>query len=128
MPQGAIRIYEPDSSGTLRYSGAASIADTPRDQSVYMTLGNAFDVFTESKVVKKQRMSKHVYRREIELTLHNEKTIPVQLRVVQSLSGHWKIVTETSKHTKPDADSAQWKIRLPARSAVPLRYTVDFTV
>ena len=128
LPQGAIRIYEPDFSGTLRYSGAASIADTPRDQPVYMTLGNAFDVFTESKVVKKQRMSKHVYRKEIELTLHNEKAAPVYLRVVQGLSGRWKIVSESSKHSKPVADSAQWKIHLPARSATPLRYTIDFAI
>ena len=128
LPQGAIRVYEPDASGTLRYAGAASIADTPRDQPVYLTLGSAFDVFTESKLVKKQRVSKHIFRKTMELTLRNEKNAPIDLRVAQGFGGRWKIVSESNPHSKPDANNAQWKIRLPAHSAVPLRYTVDFSI
>ncbi len=58
LPAGDIRLYEPDSTGTLRYAGAAQISDTPRDQKVTLTLDKAFDVFTERRVVKFQKLAK----------------------------------------------------------------------
>ena len=128
LPSGAIRLYEPDASGTLRYAGAANITDTPRDQSVYLTLATAFDVFTEGRIVKKQRVGKHTLRKQIELSLYNEKQKDVDLRIVQGFYGRWKIVSESGKHTNLDSDTAQWKIHLAAHSTTPLRFTVEFAI
>ena len=128
LPAGAIRLYEPDSTGTLRYAGAASIADTPRDQKVTLTLDKAFDVFTERRVVHFQKVSKHVWRKQVEVVLHNEKSSAVALRLVQPLQGRWKMVHESAPHVNLDAARAQWTVPVPAGGQVTLAYTVDFTV
>src|SRR5207247_11185486 len=62
LPQGAIRIYEPDRSRSLRYAGAATIENTPKDQKVQLTLARAFDLFTESPIVQTQRPNQRTVR------------------------------------------------------------------
>jgi hypothetical protein len=127
LPAGAMRLYEPDRHGMLRYAGAATIENTPKDQKVNVALSRAFDVFTEGRIVKSQRIDKRTTRREVELLLHNEKPSAIDLRVVQSFDGLWKVAEESHKHMKLHASAVQWKVTVPAGGKVPLRYTVDFT-
>jgi hypothetical protein len=128
LPQGAIRIYEPDASGSLRYAGAAPIPDTPHDQKVDITLAQAFDLFTEWHIVKSQQIGKHLLRKQIELTLRSEKQAPVDLRVVQTLDGQWKLATSSNPHTNLDAQNVQWIVNVPAGGKRTLTYTVDFRI
>ena len=128
LPAGAIRLYEPDATGALRYAGAAQIADTPRDQKVTLTLDKAFDVFTERRVVKVQKRDKHTWRKQVEVVLHNEKSAPVSLRLVQPLEGRWKVVQESTRHVNLDAARVQWTVPVPAGGRRTLAYTVDFGV
>lgn len=128
LPAGALRVYEPDKSGSLRYAGAASIIDTPKEQKVAGTLSNVFDVFTETRVVSVKKIDKRTIRKEIEVVLHNEKAAPVDLRLVQSLPGRWKMVTESHKRVNLDAYTAQWTIPVPAGGTTTLKYAVDLSV
>lgn len=128
LPAGTLRLYEPDASGALRYAGAAGIADTPHDQKITVTLANAFDVFTEWRLLKSQKLNKHTQRKQAELVLHNEKSTPVTLRIVQNLGERWKVVTEPLKHVNLNSSRVQWTVPIPAHGQVPFRFTVDFTV
>lgn len=128
LPAGAVRLYEPDSTGTLRYAGAAQIADTPRDQKVTLTLDKAFDVFTERRVVQVQKRDKHTWRKRIEVVLHNEKSSPVSLRLVQPFAGRWRMAGESLRHVNLDASHVQWTASVPAGGQTVLTYTVDFSV
>lgn len=128
LPQGAVRFYEPDRSGSLRYAGAATIRNTPKDQKVQLTLAWAFDLFTESRVVKTQKVSKHTLRKQVEIVLHNEKPAAVELRAVQGFGGRWKMVRESHPHVNLDAGNAQWRVKLPAAGKVTLSYTVDLAI
>jgi hypothetical protein len=125
LPAGAVRVYEPDRAGTLRYAGAAAIENTPRDQKLTLTLARAFDLFTEARLVKRQRLNKRTVRDQVEVVLHNEKPIATPLRVVQGFGGRWRVVGESHPHVKLDAGSAQWRVTLPAGGKTTLRYTVD---
>lgn len=128
LPAGAIRVYEPDSTGNLRYIGAWQVEDTPKDQKVYLSLSNAFDVFTEWKRVKTQQIDKHTNRQVIEVVLHNQKAMQIPLRVIQDFSGSWKMVEESHKSVKVNAMQAQWKIDLPANSKTVLHFVVDMRI
>ena len=125
LPQGALRVYEPDSSGSLRYGGAAEIRDTPKDQKVDVTLARVFDLFTEYRLVSTKRLDKRTVRKQVEVVLHNQKAGEVTLRLVQRLSGGWKIVKSSHKHQKLDAYNVQWQVPVPAGGEVTLAYTVD---
>ena len=50
-------------------------------------------------------------RKDVELVLHNEKTSPIDLRVVQAFAGRWKMMSASHPHVRSDASSAQWRRR-----------------
>jgi hypothetical protein len=127
LPQGDLRVYEPDRSGSLRYAGAAAIPNTPRNQKVRLTLARAFDLFTEGRVMKVTKIRRRTIRKEVEVLLHNEKTSPIDLRVVQAFAGRWKMVSASHPHVRSDASSAQWRVTLPAGGQATLRYAVDLS-
>lgn len=125
LPSGAVRVYSKDNDGQVRYTGAATIADTPRNEHVNLTLSNVFDIYAEYRVLKSSRVDKHAIRQSIEATLHNEKNSPIAVRVVQSGDARWKPVSESDTSEKLDAVTAQWKIPLRAGEVRKLTYSVD---
>lgn len=127
LPQGDIRIYEPDTNGSLRYAGAATIQATPKEQKINLTLARAFDLYTESRIVKQQRINKNTVRKQVEVILHNEKAMPTDLRVLQNFGGRWSVIGESHKHVNLNAYDAQWTVNVPASGTTTLRYTVDLT-
>ena len=125
LPQGAIRVYEPDKSASLRYIGAAGIQDTPKDAGVYLTLSDVFDVYTQGRIVKSRKVAKNTIQKEVELTLHNEKAKSIDLRLVQGFYGKWRIVSEDQKHKKLNSQQIQWVVSVPAGGQRTLKYVVE---
>lgn len=125
LPSGSVRVYEKDDEGEERYTGAASIADTPKKEHVNLTLTNVFDVYAEYKVLKSTRLDKHIVRKTVETTIHNEKKASVTVRLVQSYDSRWTPVVESDKSEKIDSMSVQWKLPLKAGEERKLTYTVD---
>jgi hypothetical protein len=126
MPAGAIRVYEPDKDGVVRYVGAASMGDTPKDARVNLTLTDVFDVYARVRQVSAKKLDKRRTQRDMELKVSNEKSRPVEVRLVQQLAGPWKVVSESSKGAKLNAYSNQWTITVPAGREVKLNYSVVF--
>jgi hypothetical protein len=125
LPSGDVRVYEKDDLGRERYTGAAAIADTPKGERVSLTLGNAFDVYGSSKVLKSENVGKHKLRKTVEATLVNEKKTPIQVRVVQSISNAWSPVSESVKSEKLDSQTIQWKLPLKPGEHRKLSFTID---
>lgn len=124
LPAGAIRVYEPDKAGAVRYIGAASIGDTPKDARVNLTLTEVFDVYARARQVSAKKIDKKRTSREVEIKLNNEKSRPVELRLVQQFGGTWKITSETHKSGRLNAWSNQWTVTIPAGGEAVLRYAV----
>jgi hypothetical protein len=125
LPHGDIRLYEPGEDGSVAYVGAANVIDTPENERVDLTLGSAFDLFTEWRTVKRERVTKHLISKTIEITLHNEKAVNVKLRIVQGFEGRWKIVAEPIKHSNLSAAEVQWSIPVKAHSTLNYQFSVE---
>ena len=125
LPGGSVRAYEKERDGQERYTGADTIADTPTKEHVSLTIANVFDVYATYRVVDSKRIGKHVPRKTVETTIHNEKTVPVVVRVVQSYQSLWSQVSESSKSEKVDSSTVQWKIPLKSGDETTLRHVVD---
>ena len=124
LPSGAVRVYEPSPSGTVRYIGAATIGDTPTDADVSATLTNVFDVYAQTKLVATKRVDRHTTSRLVEVLLHNEKAHDVKVRLVQDFWGKWKVAEETFASKRLNANSAQWEITVPKGGTTKLNYKV----
>lgn len=125
LPSGSVRVYEKDSGGQERYTGAASMGDTPKREHVSLTLSNVFDVYAGYRVLESKRMGKHLLRKTVETTIHNEKATPVVVRVVQSYESRWSPVSETIKSEKLDSSTVQWKVPIKAGEDRTVKYVVD---
>ena len=55
MPAGTVRVYQADSRGGLQFVGEDRIDHTPKDETINLKIGNAFDVVCERKQTDFQR-------------------------------------------------------------------------
>ncbi len=125
LPAGVLRVYEPGPSGSVRYIGAAQLSDTPTDAKVSATLTDVFDVYAQCKLSATKRVDKRTVARTFEVAVSNEKATSIELRLVQSFYGKWKVVSETSPSTRLDSNMAQWTVQVPAAGQLKLKYTVN---
>jgi hypothetical protein len=44
MPAGVIRVYEPDSSGSMQFTGEDNLGHTPSGEDIKILTGSAFDI------------------------------------------------------------------------------------
>ena len=126
LPAGALRVYDPDAEGRLRYAGAATIPSTAKDGKIGFTLSNAFDLTAAYRTVATQKVGKRTYRKKVEVKLRNEKATPAKVRVVQDLGSGWRIASESEKHVKLAAETVQWTVPIKAGGETTLRFSVDF--
>ena len=49
LPAGTVRVYQADSKGGVQFVGEDRIQHTPKDETVKIYIGNAFDVVCERK-------------------------------------------------------------------------------
>ncbi|HVT11038.1 MAG TPA: hypothetical protein VHE55_02120 [Fimbriimonadaceae bacterium] len=126
LPAGAVRIYDDASTDSTAFVGAAGIGDTAKNQHVDLTLSKVFDVYSDSRTAKTEKVDKHTVRRTFETVIHNEKKAGVDVRIVESFYGkkHW--VSESDKGIQLNSNTRQWTIHVDAGSQKTLTWTADF--
>ena len=127
LPKGILRVYKKDSSGNAQFVGEDNIDHTPKNETVRLKLGEAFDVTadkkqTDFKVLPNPQKGHVAYESAFEFTLKNAKKEKVTVTVQEPISGDWKIVNESHPHTKVNSHLAQWKIDIPAEGKTTLTY------
>jgi len=127
MPAGTIRVYQADSRGGLQFVGEDQIDHTPKDETINLKIGNAFDVICERKQTDFQRISNNTWEVEYEVTLRNHKTIPISVEVNEPIGGSWTMQRASHAWTKTDAWAAKFNLPVAADGTVTLKYRVKVT-
>lgn len=123
LPAGLVRAYVRDDEGALRFIGEDSIANTPLAQEVALDLGNAFDVTVERTQTDFRRVGDRVTETAFSLKVRNGGAKAATVKVVEDIAGDWEILSESLTHER-DGIAAEWKVAVPANSAVDLTYRV----
>ena len=92
MPAGVLRVYQADSKGGVQFVGEDRIGHTPKDETLNVKIGNAFDVVAERKQIDFEKIASNVFEVEYEITLRNHKTTPVAVEVNEPIGGTWRIL------------------------------------
>ena len=124
LPAGTIRVYQQDSRGGSLFAGEDHIDHTPKDESIGLHIGNAFDVVAERKQTDYKKLSDRLYEFEYELTLRNHKPIPISVEVNEPIGGDWEMVSSTYKFTKTAAFAAQFDVPVDKDGTSVLKYRV----
>ena len=117
MPAGVVRVYQADSRGGTQFVGEDRIDHTPKDETLNLKIGTAFDVVAERKQTDFEKIASNVYEMEFEVTLRNHKTQPVTVEVNEPIGGTWRMLSSTHPYTKTDAWAAQFQCRCPPTGA-----------
>jgi hypothetical protein len=129
MPKGVVRVYKKDSSGNAQFVGEDGIDHTPKNESVRLKLGEAFDVTGDKKQTDFKRreptnQASYVFESAYEIVLRNAKKEAATVIVREPVPGDWSMLEQTHRHTKAAAGTAEWKIDVPAEGSATLRYRV----
>ena len=124
LPAGIMRVYQEDSSGMLQFSGEDQIKHTPKDETVRLRLGNAFDVVGERTQTDFTRVSNNVHEASFTVVLRNHKDLDVTVDIVETIPGDWTVLESSHSPVKKDARTAVFSIPVPADGEVEMSYRV----
>jgi hypothetical protein len=127
MPSGVVRVYQADSKGGIQFVGEDRIGHTPKDETLNLKIGHAFDVIAERKQIDFEKIAANVYEVDYEVVLRNHKAVPVSVEVNEPIGGTWRVVRSTHEPTKTAAWAAQFNVTVPADGTSTLRYRVRVT-
>ncbi len=127
MPAGIIRVYQADSKGGTQFVGEDRIGHTPKDETLNLQIGTAFDVVAERKQTDFQRIATNVYDVEYQVVLRNHKSTAITVEVNEPIGGTWRISRSSHEWTKSDAWAAQFNIPVAADGTATLSYRVRVT-
>jgi hypothetical protein len=124
LPAGTVRVYLSDSLGGIQFIGEDKIQHTPKDETIKIYVGDAFDVVCERKQTDYKKLASNLYEMEFEITLRNHKEVPVSVEVREPLGGDWEIVNSNFTPEKLDARSAGFDVLVAKDGTSKLTYRV----
>jgi hypothetical protein len=127
MPAGIVRVYQQDSKGGVQFVGEDRIMHTPKDETLNLKIGNAFDVVCERKQTDYQRIASNVYEMEFEVTLRNHKSAAINVEVNEPIGGSWRMIRSSHEWTKTEAWAAKFNVPVAQDGTAVLKYRVRVT-
>ncbi len=127
MPAGGVRVSQSDSSGGVQFVGEDRITHTPKDETLNLKIGNAFDVVCERRQTDFQKIAGSVYEIEYEIVVRNHKTTPVAVEVNEPIGGTWRMLRSSHEWTKTSAWAAQFAVPVAPSQTATLTYRVRVT-
>jgi len=129
LPKGVIRLYKKDTQGNAQFVGEDRIDHTPKNETVRLKLGDAFDVTADRKQTAFQKLAgtsryNYVFESAYEIVLKNAKPEAVTVSVREPMPGDWTMVSESQPHTKAASGTAEWQVKVPAEGKTTLTYRV----
>ncbi len=127
LPGGVMRVYQEDSEGALQFAGEDRIEHTPKDETVTLRMGSAFDIIGERIQTDYRRIASNVHECSFEIILRNHKEQDIVVDVVEPMPGDWEILRSSLEFEKVDAGSAVFHVAVPKDGETRLTYRVLVT-
>jgi hypothetical protein len=130
LPAGRMRFYRMDDDGQLEFTGENTIDHTPKNETIRVYLGNAFDILGERK---RTNFYKHPSRDmlretfEVEIRNRSEETVTVKLVEPVFRGSNWEIQTPSQEFEKTDAQTIEFPVVVEADGTATVTYTVEYT-
>ena len=129
LPSGRVRVSQLDKADdSLEFVGEDVIDHTPKDETVRVKLGTAFDVVGERRQVDFQINGRRM-EETIEIKVRNHKAEPVDVLVRETLYRWSKndIVESTQRYEREDARTVHFPVTIAADGEAVVRYKVRYT-
>jgi hypothetical protein len=129
LPAGKARFYRLDSDGQLEFTGENTIDHTPKNETIRLDLGNAFDLVGErTRTDFYKHTSRNMMRETFEIEIRNRSEEAVTVQVVEHLFrwSNWKITKSSEPFEKMDAQTIQFPLTVAPDASQTVSYTVEY--
>jgi hypothetical protein len=152
LPKGKLRFYRRNDDGQLEFTGEDTIDHTPRNETIRVNTGNAFDLVGEREqtsfkvnlfntgpvidpttgmpVVNPNATTPSPWIDEsFEIKLRNHKKEPVEIRIVEHLYrwSNWTISEKSDEFRKTDAQTVEFRVMVQPDEQKVVTYTVHYS-
>ena len=124
LPKGVVRVYKRDGSGAQQFIGEDLIDHTPRDETIRIKMGEAFDVVGDRLQMDYDVISGCVSESTWQIDLRNHKDEDVEVMLVEPVGGDWQILSSSHPYTQMDAWTFSMSPEVPANGETTVRYRV----
>lgn len=126
LPEGRVRLFKADDDGSLILLGEDNIDHTPKDETLKMRVGYAFDIKAKEDLMNQRRISNKVEERDIKVELTNHKETEVVVEYEKQLYGYWEITAANFDYNKKNANTITGKVKIAPDETITLEYTVRY--
>jgi len=130
LPKGRVRFYRRNDDGQIEFTGENIIDHTPRDETVRIYTGNAFDL-TGERIRTNYLVddSKSTATESFEIKVRNHKKEPVEVRVVEHLyrALTWDIAFASAEHKKTDSHTIEFPVTIAPDGEKTITYTAHYS-
>ncbi len=131
LPAGKMRVSKLDTADqSLEFIGEDLIDHTPKNETIQIKLGSAFDVVGERRQVDFRIDTKAQWIEEdIEIKIRNQKDVAASVIVKENLYrwSNWAIKTKSHDFEKQDSRTVHFPLNIAKAGEVVVRYTVRYT-
>jgi hypothetical protein len=123
VPAGTVRVYASDTGKGRTLLGEDSIDNIQKGGIIELSIGSAFDVSAERKLLSTRQIDRWTSEGEFEISMENagEET---EVEVVESFGSRFTVVQSTHQSKMRDADTAVFKVKLPKEGKATLGFRV----
>ncbi|MEO0509736.1 MAG: DUF4139 domain-containing protein [Verrucomicrobiota bacterium] len=130
LPAGKTRFYRMDSDGQLEFTGENTIDHTPKNETIRVHLGNAFDLVGErTRTDFYKHPSRDLMRETFEIEIRNRSEEEVTVQVVEPLYrwSNWEIQKPSHDYEKTDSQTIEFPLTVGPDQTETVTYTVEYT-
>ncbi|NLY74718.1 MAG: DUF4139 domain-containing protein [Firmicutes bacterium] len=123
FPAGTFKVYQRDETdGGLTFVGEDKIGHTPKDESIRLYIGEAFDLQCERKCLNK-RNDRGIRREQWRITLKNHKEEPAVIQVFHRIPSTADVEQASHVWKRPRAEELMFEVELKPDTVE----NIDFT-
>ena len=124
LPKGTVRVYQADKDAQLQFVGEDAIDHTPKDETIKIKLGQAFDLVGERVQTSYRTLGDRTAESSYRITLRNHKDEAVTITALERLGGDWEITQRSQSFRKLDAQQVAFDVTVAPHKEATVTYTV----
>ncbi len=123
LPTGTLKVYEQDQDEEMQFIGENTIKSTAKQQKVSITIGEAFDIISQSWEKKRERKEQfdyvtHVYK------LENQKSDYARIVVSHQIFEQvWKMESSSHDYELKRSNELEFRVHIAAGKKVEVEFT-----
>ena len=128
LPKGTVRVFKRDSDGSLEFLGEDNIDHTPKNETLRLKIGNAFDIVAERRATNFKKITDRSARETFEIKIRNHKDTDVIVDVIERMNRaeDWRIETSTHEWKKENSRTMKIPVSVKANGEATFTYTVFY--